>query len=127
MPYAIMPKNMCQNIKYNTRYDSLSIALIYMSVATLYVGHLRVVKLLECVAISSQTMASKYAHGLLFYRIACCVLRSGGSWSSHTLGGVSLFSEFGECPPQSASPGRHTHHQELYSTYSCASVCNVHQ
>jgi hypothetical protein len=27
MPYAIIPKNMCQNIKYNTRYDSLSITL----------------------------------------------------------------------------------------------------
>jgi hypothetical protein len=48
MPYAIMPKNMCQNIKCNTRYDSLSIALTCMSVATLYVGHLRMVKLLEC-------------------------------------------------------------------------------
>jgi hypothetical protein len=62
-------KKMCQNIKYNTRYDSLSIALTYMSVATLYVGHVRRVKLLECFTISSQTMASKYAHGLLFYRI----------------------------------------------------------
>jgi hypothetical protein len=31
MPYAIVPKFMCQNIKYNTRYDSLSIALTYMS------------------------------------------------------------------------------------------------
>jgi hypothetical protein len=62
----------CQNIKYHTRYDSLSIALTYMSVATLYVGHLRMVKLLECFTISSQTMASKYAHGLLFYRIVAC-------------------------------------------------------
>jgi hypothetical protein len=35
----------------------------------------------------------------------CFVLRSGGGWSSHTLGGVSLFSEFGKCLPQSASPG----------------------
>jgi hypothetical protein len=72
MPYAIMPKNMCQNIKYNTRYDSLSIALTYMSVATLYFGHLRMVKLLECFTISSQTMASNYAHGLLFYHIVAC-------------------------------------------------------
>jgi hypothetical protein len=72
IPYAIMPKNMCQNIKHNTRYDSLSIALAYMSVATLYVGHLGMVKLLECFILSSQTMASKYAHGLLFYRIVAC-------------------------------------------------------
>jgi hypothetical protein len=72
MPDVIMPKNMCQNIKYNTRYDSLSIALTYMSVATLYVGHLRMVKLLECFTISSQTMASKNAHGLLFYLIVAC-------------------------------------------------------
>jgi hypothetical protein len=72
VPYAIMPKNMCQNIKYNTRYDSLSIALTYMSVAILHVGHMRMVKLLECFTISSQTMASKYAHGLLFYRIVPC-------------------------------------------------------
>jgi hypothetical protein len=63
---------MCQNIKYNTRYDSLSIALTYMSVATLYVGHLRMVKLLEYFTISSQTMASKYDHGLLFYLIVAC-------------------------------------------------------
>jgi hypothetical protein len=72
MPYAIMPKNMCPNIKYNTRYDSLSTALTYMSVAILYVGHLRMLKFLECFAISSHTMASKYAHGLLFYRIVSC-------------------------------------------------------
>jgi hypothetical protein len=72
MPYAITPKNMFQNIKYNTRYDSLSIALTYMSVATLYVGHLRMVKLLEYFTISSQTMASKYSHGLLCYRIVAC-------------------------------------------------------
>jgi hypothetical protein len=72
MPYAIMPKNMCQNIKYSTRYDSLSIALTCMSVATLYVGHLIMVKLLECFTISSQTRASKYVHGLLFYRIVAC-------------------------------------------------------
>jgi hypothetical protein len=72
MPYAIVPKNMCQNIKYNTRYDSLSIALTYMSVATLYVGNLRMVKLLECFTISSQTMVSKYAHGLLFYHTVAC-------------------------------------------------------
>jgi hypothetical protein len=60
MPYTIMPKNMCQNTKYNTRYDSMSIALTYMSVATLYDGHLRMVKLLECYIISYQTMASRY-------------------------------------------------------------------
>jgi hypothetical protein len=72
MPNATVPKNMCQNIKYNTRYDSLSIALTYMSGATLYVWHLRMVKLLEYFTISSQTMASKYAHGLLFYRIVAC-------------------------------------------------------
>jgi hypothetical protein len=72
MPYAIMPKNMCQNIKYNIRYDCLSIALTYMPLATLYVGRLRMVKLLECFTISSQTMASKYAHGLLFYCIVAC-------------------------------------------------------
>jgi hypothetical protein len=72
MPYAIVPKNMCQNIKYDTRYDSMSIALTYMYVATLYVGHLRMVKLLEYFTISSQTMASKYAHGLLFNRIVAC-------------------------------------------------------
>jgi hypothetical protein len=65
-------KNMCQNIKYNTRYDSLSIALTYMSIATLGVGHLRMVKLLECFTTSSQTMASNYAHGLLFYHIVAC-------------------------------------------------------
>jgi hypothetical protein len=34
MTYAIVPKNMRKNIKYNTRYDSLSINLTYMSVAT---------------------------------------------------------------------------------------------
>jgi hypothetical protein len=72
MPYAIMHKKKCQHIKYNTRYDSLSIALTYMSVATLHVGYLRMVKLLECSTVSSQTMASKYAHGLLFYRIVAC-------------------------------------------------------
>jgi hypothetical protein len=72
MPHAIMPKNMCQDIKYNTLYDSLSIYLTYMSVATLYAGLLRMVMLLECFTISSQTMASKYAHGLLFYRIVAC-------------------------------------------------------
>jgi hypothetical protein len=72
MPYAIVSKNMCQNIKYNTRYDSMSIALTYMSVATLYVGHQKMVNLLECFTISSQTMASKYAHRLLFYRIVVC-------------------------------------------------------
>jgi hypothetical protein len=66
MPCAIMAKNMCQNIKYNTRYDSPIIALTYMYIATLYVGHLRMVKLLECFTISSQTMAPKYAHGLYF-------------------------------------------------------------
>jgi hypothetical protein len=102
MHYAILPKHMYQNIKYNTIYDSLSTALAYMSVATLYVGQLRMVKLLECITISSQTMASKYAYGLLFYRTYCCMLRSGGSWSSHTLRDVSLFSEFGKFPPQSA-------------------------
>jgi hypothetical protein len=69
MPYAIMSKNMCQNIEYNTRYDSLSIDMTYMSVGTLYVGHLRLVKLLECFTISSQAMSSKYVHGLLFYRV----------------------------------------------------------
>jgi hypothetical protein len=72
MQYAIMPKNMCQNIKYNTRCDILSIALTCMHVATLYVGHLIMVNLLECFTKSSQTMASKYAHDLLFYRIVAC-------------------------------------------------------
>jgi hypothetical protein len=72
MPYVIMPKNMCQNINYITRCDSMSIALACMYVATLYTGHLRMVKLLECFSISSQTLASKYAHGLLFYRIVAC-------------------------------------------------------
>jgi hypothetical protein len=72
MPYAVMPKNRCQNIKYNTRHDSLSIALTCVSVATLYSGHLRMVRLLERFIISSQTMASKYAHGLLFYSIVAC-------------------------------------------------------
>jgi hypothetical protein len=63
---------MCQNIKYSTRYDSLSIALTCMSVATLYVGLLKMVKLLDFFTISSQNMASKYAHGLLFYHIVAC-------------------------------------------------------
>jgi hypothetical protein len=38
----------------------------------LYVGHLSMVKLLERFIISSQIMASKYAHGLLFYSIVAC-------------------------------------------------------
>jgi hypothetical protein len=35
-------------VLYRTIYDSLSIALTYMSVTTLYVGQLIMVKLLEC-------------------------------------------------------------------------------
>jgi hypothetical protein len=82
MPYAIMTKNMCQNIKYNTRYDSLSIALTYMSVATLYVGHLRMFYYIISnygIKVCSWSLILPY----------CCVLRSGGSWSSHTPEGTS--------------------------------------
>jgi hypothetical protein len=79
MPYAIMPKTCVKisNITLYNRYDSLSIDLTYMSVATLYVGHLRMVKLLEYFTLSSQTMVSKYAHGLLFYRIVACLGLTG--------------------------------------------------
>jgi hypothetical protein len=51
----------------------------------------------------------------------CCVLRSGGSCSSHMLGDVSLFSEFGKCPPQSASPDATSPTHTLCICTSCAS------
>jgi hypothetical protein len=72
--YAMMPKNMCQNIEFNTRYDSLSIDMTYMSVGTLYVGHLRLVKLLECFIISSQL----WLQSMLMVCYFTVLLRGGG-------------------------------------------------
>jgi hypothetical protein len=70
--YALCHRANKTCVKTSNRYGSLLIYMTYMSIATLYVGHLILFNLLECVTISSRTMASKYAHGLLFYRFVAC-------------------------------------------------------